>query len=71
MKAPASSTGGLELPTSDRPALVYGDERLTWAELSDQVDSLAGALAARGLGDGAPVALVLPNVPALDRKSVV
>jgi long-chain acyl-CoA synthetase len=54
----------LELPTSNRPALVYGDERLSWAELSDQVDRLAGALAARGLGDGAPVALVLPNVPA-------
>jgi long-chain acyl-CoA synthetase len=64
VKAAASSTGVLELPTSDRPALVYGDERLSWAELSDQVDRLAGALAARGLGDGAPVALVLPNVPA-------
>jgi long-chain acyl-CoA synthetase len=47
----------------DRTALVYGDRRTTYAELRDQVDSLAGALAARGLANGAPVALVLPNVP--------
>ena len=49
---------------ADRVALVYGDERLSYAELRDQVDRLAGALAARGLANGAPVALVLPNVPA-------
>jgi long-chain acyl-CoA synthetase len=47
----------------ERVALVYGDERTSYAELREQVDRLAGALAARGLGDGAPVALVLPNVP--------
>jgi long-chain acyl-CoA synthetase len=64
VKAAASSTGVLELPSSNRPALVYGDERLTWAELSEQVESLAGALAGLGLGEGAAVALVLPNVPA-------
>ena len=48
---------------ADRVALVHGDERFTYAELREQVDRLAGALAARGLTDGAPVALVLPNVP--------
>jgi long-chain acyl-CoA synthetase len=48
----------------DRVALVHGDERITYAELREQVDRLAGALAARGLTDGAPVALILPNVPA-------
>ena len=45
-------------------ALVHGDERITYGELREQVERLAGGLAARGLTDGAPVALVLPNVPA-------
>jgi long-chain acyl-CoA synthetase len=62
MKAQASTVTELVEP-SDRVALVYGDQRMTYAELSEQVDRLAGALAARGLTDGAPVALVLPNVP--------
>jgi long-chain acyl-CoA synthetase len=63
MNAAASSPGVLELPNSDQPALVYGDERLSWSELREQVEALAAALAARGFGQGAPVALVLPNVP--------
>jgi long-chain acyl-CoA synthetase len=62
--AASSSTGLLELPSGDGLALVYGDDRLSWSELGAQVDGLAGALAARGLGSGAPIALVLPNVPA-------
>jgi long-chain acyl-CoA synthetase len=44
-------------------ALVHGDERMDYAELRDRVERLAAGLAARGLGDGAPVGLVLPNVP--------
>jgi long-chain acyl-CoA synthetase len=44
-------------------ALVYGSERIDYADLRERVERLAGGLAARGLGDGAPVALVLPNVP--------
>jgi long-chain acyl-CoA synthetase len=63
VKAAASSAGFAEVPATDRVALVHGDTRLTYAELRDQVDRLAGALAARGLSAGAPVALVLPNVP--------
>jgi fatty-acyl-CoA synthase len=34
----------------DRPALVDGDTRLTYAELEHRVLSVAGALAARGRG---------------------
>jgi long-chain acyl-CoA synthetase len=49
---------------TDGVALVHGDERISYAELGEQVDRLAGALAARGLTGGAPVARVLPNVPA-------
>jgi long-chain acyl-CoA synthetase len=63
VKAAASSPGFAELPDTKRVGLVYGDQRLTYAELREQVERLAGALAARGLGQGAPVALVLPNVP--------
>ena len=48
----------------ERPALVHGDERLTYAALRERVDGVAGALAARGLGPGDPIAIVLPNVPA-------
>jgi long-chain acyl-CoA synthetase len=48
----------------ERTALVHADERITWAELRERVDRAAAALAARGIGSGDPVALVLPNVPA-------
>jgi long-chain acyl-CoA synthetase len=65
MKAQASTMDLLDTDTpADRVALVHGDERITYAELREQVDRLAGALAARGLTGGAPVALILPNVPA-------
>jgi long-chain acyl-CoA synthetase len=49
---------------AERVALVHGDERISYAELDEQVERLAAGLAARGIGGGAPVALVLPNVPA-------
>src|SRR3954467_14733097 len=45
-------------------ALVYGDERLTWAELLHQVECLAQGLTASGIAAGDPVALLLPNSPA-------
>jgi long-chain acyl-CoA synthetase len=66
MKAQASTSTSVAdlVEPSDRVALVYGDQRIKYSELHEQVDRLAGALAARGLTDGAPVALVLPNVPA-------
>lgn len=64
MSSQASAVTELLDARTDRIALVHGDERLTYAELGERVDRLAGALAARGLTDGAPVAVVLPNVPA-------
>ena len=67
MKAEASIAGVAQLldaSAADRLALVHGDERITYGQLGEQVDRLAGALAARGLTNGAPVALLLPNVPA-------
>jgi long-chain acyl-CoA synthetase len=45
-------------------AIVYGEERLTYAELADRVDRLAHGLTADGIAAGSPVALLLPNSPA-------
>src|SRR3954454_16296000 len=44
--------------------LVYGDERLTWAEVLDQVERLAQGFTASGIEAGDPVALLAPNSPA-------
>lgn len=38
-------------------------KEITWAELAQQVGSLAAALRSRGIGPGDVVAAVLPNVP--------
>ncbi|MGW5853228.1 MULTISPECIES: long-chain-fatty-acid--CoA ligase [Micrococcus] len=46
----------------DSPALVLGEERLTYAELQDQVRLLAGLLRQEGIGPGDRVALMAPNV---------
>ncbi|WP_432973710.1 amino acid adenylation domain-containing protein [Dactylosporangium sp. CA-233914] len=55
----------LDALVRDRPhrtALVAADGRLTFAELGARVDRLAGVLAARGVGRGSRVAVVLPRV---------
>ncbi|MEK6327867.1 MAG: AMP-binding protein [Actinomycetota bacterium] len=49
---------------ADGVAVVHDRDRLTYAELAERVERLAAGLAARGLGAGDPVGLVLPNVPA-------
>jgi fatty-acyl-CoA synthase len=45
----------------DRTFIVDGDRRLTFAETDGRVDVLAGALLARGIRRGDPIALWLPN----------
>ena len=51
----------------DRIALIEGDRRLRYGELSDRVDRLAGALAERGVGKGDRVAgLLLNSIPFLE-----
>jgi len=45
------------------PALIYGEERLSHAELLDKVERLAHGLSAAGVGARDPVALVLGNSP--------
>ncbi len=45
-------------------ALVAGDERLTYAELNQWADRLAGALVGRGIAKGDRVAIAMRNCPA-------
>ena len=57
---------------ADHPALadapnradILGGEprRLTWSEVDAEINAMAGALAARDVGPGTPVAIQLPNV---------
>ena len=47
---------------ADRPALAWGDERLSYRELDEAVDALAAHI---GPVHGRPVALIAPNTPAL------
>ena len=49
MKSAASSSSGLfDLPSGDGLALVHGEERLSWSELSGQVDAMAGKVVRLG-----------------------
>ncbi len=46
-------------------ALIYGEQRQDWNSTYRRCRRLAGALAARGIGRGDTVAVMLPNVPAM------
>jgi acyl-CoA synthetase (AMP-forming)/AMP-acid ligase II len=48
----------------DREALVFGDQRWTWAQLDDRIRHAAGALRASGLGLGDHLAVLDKNHPA-------
>ncbi len=48
----------------EAPALLYGGRRLSYAELADAAERVAGGLRRIGIRPGDPVALWLPNVPA-------
>lgn len=47
----------------ERPALLFGNGRLSYGELKDQVDRLATALARLGVQRETRVAIQLPNLP--------
>lgn len=49
---------------AEREAIVFADERMTYAELRRRVDRLARGFLALGVEMGEPVALWLPNRPA-------
>ncbi|MFN2387378.1 MAG: long-chain fatty acid--CoA ligase [Thermoanaerobaculia bacterium] len=54
-------TSASDLP--DRPAIVQGDRRVTYAELDAGARRFAAALSRAGVGRGDRVALLLPNIP--------
>ena len=47
----------------DAVAIRFGERDVTWAELSDRADRLAGGLAARGVGHGDRIGLLMANRP--------
>ncbi|MGV6477663.1 acyl-CoA synthetase [Azotobacter vinelandii] len=47
----------------NRPAVIHGSIRRTWAETYTRCRRLASALAGRGIGKGDTVAVMLPNIP--------
>ena len=50
---------------ADRPAILHGDIRQTWAETYARCRRLASALRRRGIGRGDTVAVMAPNTPAM------
>ena len=48
-----------------RLAVVHGAQRHTWGALHARCRQLASVLAARGIGEGDTVAVMLPNIPAM------
>src|SRR5262249_60943989 len=46
-----------------RVAIRLGDDTLSYRDLDDASARVAGLLAARGVGPGDPVGIMLPNVP--------
>ncbi|MCW2829529.1 MAG: long-chain-fatty-acid--CoA ligase, partial [Aeromicrobium sp.] len=48
---------------ADRTAIVFGDTRLTYAQVNGASNQVANLLVERGIGPGDKVALSCPNVP--------
>jgi len=46
-----------------KAAIIFADEPISYAELDARIERAANGLAARGIGHGDRVALLLPNVP--------
>lgn len=46
----------------DAPAIIQGDLRISYTQLTDRVDTLAGGLSELGLGPGDVIGVQLPNV---------
>ena len=66
--APLSPTGFLERSARiypGRTAVIYGEQRRTYAELDERVRRLAGGLRALGVEQGDRVAFLCPNTPPL------
>ncbi|MEM7226793.1 MAG: AMP-binding protein [Pseudomonadota bacterium] len=49
----------------ERPALIYGARRYSWADVHERAARLASALAGQGVGRGETVAIIAANTPEL------
>ena len=49
----------------DKPAIIYGDRTITYAQFYQRVNKLAGALKNCGIKKGDRVAFLVPNIPAM------
>ncbi|OAY77366.1 acetate/butyrate--CoA ligase AAE7, peroxisomal-like [Ananas comosus] len=49
----------------NRPSVIHGPVRFTWADTYRRCRRLASALATRSIGPGSTVAVIAPNVPAM------
>src|SRR3954447_12843811 len=47
----------------NRPSVIHGAQRYTWAQTYERYRRLASALSRRGIGIGQTVAAMLPNTP--------
>jgi long-chain acyl-CoA synthetase len=47
----------------DKPALIFGDKPISYAELDARIERAANGMAARGVCRGDRIALLLPNIP--------
>jgi long-chain acyl-CoA synthetase len=48
---------------ADKTAIVFGEQRISYAHLNAAANQVAGGLAAAGIGKGDKVALSCPNLP--------
>jgi len=46
-----------------KPALIFGDQPISYAELDTRIERAANGMAARGIYRGDRIALLLPNIP--------
>ncbi|MFW5679202.1 MAG: AMP-binding protein [Pseudomonadota bacterium] len=63
--SPLSFLAWAETAYRDKVAVIDGERTFTYGELAERCRRLAGALQERGLGPGAVVSVLAPNVPAL------
>ena len=61
--SPVSVLKRTERVYPDLPAQIHGNIRRNWGEVAERCKRLASALSRRGVGKGATVALIAPNIP--------
>ena len=51
-----------------KPALIFADQPISYAELDARIECAANGIAARGVARGDRVALLVPNIPRVHRR---